>query len=181
LCGLSPRYDHLKTPIKRIVPFPDFHVMRNKLLLEELTMVIETPALASALYNAPPDGQASLGGGKPLTLHQPGCCLPSSCRPRDPSSLPQGQPRGWRLHPGWSLQPRWQPGVVVILQPLDRDHLHVAGPVPECLPSSGAGPTDSTSLWRACAALLRRAIDGFGSTLAPAPEDPHLDYVVPAG
>jgi hypothetical protein len=28
-------------------------------------MVIETPALASALYNAPPDGQASLGGASP--------------------------------------------------------------------------------------------------------------------
>ena len=50
LRGLSPRYGHLKALTKRIVPFPTFHVMRNKLLLEELTMEAEssTPWLGSA-------------------------------------------------------------------------------------------------------------------------------------
>jgi hypothetical protein len=62
LRGLSPRYGHLKALTKRIVPFPTFHVMRNKLLLEELTMMIEAPAPASSLYSAPADGQASSGG-----------------------------------------------------------------------------------------------------------------------
>jgi hypothetical protein len=61
LRGLS----HLKALIKRIVPFPTFHVMRNELLLEELTMTIEAPAPASSLYSAPPDGQASSGGQAP--------------------------------------------------------------------------------------------------------------------
>jgi hypothetical protein len=41
--------------------------------------------------------------------------------------------------------------MAVILQPLDRDHLHVAGPGPECLPSSSAGPPDCASLRRASA------------------------------
>jgi hypothetical protein len=53
LRGLSPRYGHLKALIKRTVPFPTFHVVRNELLLEELTMAIEAPSLALALYNAP--------------------------------------------------------------------------------------------------------------------------------
>jgi hypothetical protein len=36
LCGLSPRYGHLKALIKRTVPFPTFHAVRK-----ELTMVTE--------------------------------------------------------------------------------------------------------------------------------------------
>jgi hypothetical protein len=51
LCGLSPRDGYLKALIKR-----------NELLLEELTMAIEAPAPALALYNAPPSGQASSRG-----------------------------------------------------------------------------------------------------------------------
>jgi hypothetical protein len=62
LRGLSPRCGHLKAFIKRTVPFPTFHVVRNELLLEELTMETETPAPAPALYNAPPDGQGPFGG-----------------------------------------------------------------------------------------------------------------------
>jgi hypothetical protein len=60
LCGLSPRYDHLKALIKMIVPFPTFHAVRND-LLEELTMDTETTAPVPALYSAPPGGRASLG------------------------------------------------------------------------------------------------------------------------
>jgi hypothetical protein len=44
LRGLSPRYGHMKALIKRTVPFPTFHAVRNELLLEELTMTIEAPA-----------------------------------------------------------------------------------------------------------------------------------------
>jgi hypothetical protein len=53
LCGLSPRYDHLKALIKRTMPFPTFSAVHNELLLEELTMTIEasTPARHST---APP-------------------------------------------------------------------------------------------------------------------------------
>jgi hypothetical protein len=62
LRGLSPRYGHLKALIKRSVPFPTFHAVRNELLLEELTMVNEAPTPASALYSAPTSGQPPSGG-----------------------------------------------------------------------------------------------------------------------
>jgi hypothetical protein len=67
LRGLSPRYGHLKALNKRTVPFPTFHVVRNELLLEELTMASEAaaPAPAPALYSAPPGGQAPSGGQAP--------------------------------------------------------------------------------------------------------------------
>jgi hypothetical protein len=38
LRGLSPRYDHLKALIKKIIPFPAFYAVRNELLLNELTL-----------------------------------------------------------------------------------------------------------------------------------------------
>jgi hypothetical protein len=59
LHGLSPRYGHLKALIKRVVPFPTFHVVWNELLLEELTMTIEAPTPAPTLYSATPGAQAS--------------------------------------------------------------------------------------------------------------------------
>jgi hypothetical protein len=62
LRGLGPRYGHLKALIKRSVPFPTFHAVRNELLLEELTMVNEAPTPASALYSAPTSGQPPSGG-----------------------------------------------------------------------------------------------------------------------
>jgi hypothetical protein len=62
LRGLIPRYGYLKALIKRIVPSPPFHAMRNELLLEELTMTIECPAPAPALYSATTGAQASSGG-----------------------------------------------------------------------------------------------------------------------
>jgi hypothetical protein len=68
--------------------------------------------------------------------------------------------------------------VAVILQLLDRDHRHVAGPGTECLPSSGACPPDCTSLRHASLRCTRRAL---GSARAPVPGDPHLDALVPAG
>jgi hypothetical protein len=52
LCGLSPCYGHLKALIKRTVPFPTFHAVRNELLLEEITVTHEAHPLASALYSA---------------------------------------------------------------------------------------------------------------------------------
>jgi hypothetical protein len=60
--ALSPHNGHLKALIKRIVPFPTFHVVRNELLLEELTMTTEAPAPPLTLYSAPPSGQATSGG-----------------------------------------------------------------------------------------------------------------------
>jgi hypothetical protein len=69
--GLSPHYGHLKALIKRTVPFPTFHAVRNELLLEELTMATEAPSPASALYNAPPDGQVSSGRPAPRLLPRP--------------------------------------------------------------------------------------------------------------
>jgi hypothetical protein len=39
-----------------IVPFPTFYVVRNELLLEELTLETEAPATTPTLYVAPPGG-----------------------------------------------------------------------------------------------------------------------------
>ena len=52
LCGLSRHYYYLKALIKRSMPFPSFHDVRNELLLEELTMDTESPTSATMLYNA---------------------------------------------------------------------------------------------------------------------------------
>jgi hypothetical protein len=172
LHGLIPRYGHRKALIKRIVPFPTFHAVRNELLLEELTMQTKAPAPASALYSAPPGGQAPSGGSLSVDW---GCHPHSTCRPYGPSfgfqhrrrsSFPQGRLRERRLHS------RWRPGVTIILQPLDRDHRHVAGPGPERLPSY-ASPPDSAS--------IRRASDDSASALAPASGDTHPDTLVPTG
>jgi hypothetical protein len=65
LRGLSPRYGHLKALIKRTVPFPTFHAVRNELLFEELTMTHEAPTPASALYSATTGAQAAPGGQAP--------------------------------------------------------------------------------------------------------------------
>jgi hypothetical protein len=65
LRGLSPRYGHLKALIKRIVPFPTFHVVQNELLLEELTMTHEAPMPSSALYSATIGAQATPKGQPP--------------------------------------------------------------------------------------------------------------------
>ena len=83
LRGLSPRYGHLKALIKRSVPFPTFHAVRNELLLEELTMANEAPTPASALYSAPTSGQPPSGGQATL-LRRPG--LPPA--PHLPSRRP---------------------------------------------------------------------------------------------
>jgi hypothetical protein len=67
LRGLSPRYGHLKALHKKTVPFLTFHIVRNELLLKELTMAIEAPSPALALYNATTGAQASSGGHAPRT------------------------------------------------------------------------------------------------------------------
>ena len=126
-------------------------------------------------------------GARPPGLRRPGLPPAPSCRPGGPSSdfydrrgssLPQGRPWERRLLSWWSLRPGWRPRVAVILQPLDRDHRHVAGPGTEYPPSPGASPPDYTSLRRTSLWCSRRAP---GSAPAPAPGDPHLDALVPAG
>jgi hypothetical protein len=62
LCGLSPCYGHLKALIKRTMPFPTFHVVRNEHLLEEITMTHEAHPPTSALYSTTTGTQASSGG-----------------------------------------------------------------------------------------------------------------------
>jgi hypothetical protein len=57
----------------------------------------------------------------------------------------------------------------------------VVGPGTECLPSLGAGPPDCTSLRHAPDASLRCVRRAPGFARAPAPGDPHLDALVPAG
>ena len=85
LRGLRSRYGHLKALIKRIVPFSTFHVVRNELLLKELTMVTEAPAPAPALYSAPPGTQAPSGGQAPRP--------PSTTAPVTPPTAAPATPR----------------------------------------------------------------------------------------
>jgi hypothetical protein len=68
--------------------------------------------------------------------------VPRPAATADGASPPQGRARGWRLHP---RRFHWL-GLAVLLQSLDRNHLHVAGSGPECLPSSGAGSPDCAPL-----------------------------------
>jgi hypothetical protein len=63
--GLGYHNDHLKAVIKRIVPIPTFHTVRNELLLEELTMETKAPTPVLALYSAPHGSQAPLWGQEP--------------------------------------------------------------------------------------------------------------------
>jgi hypothetical protein len=90
LCGLSPCYDHLKALIKRTVPFPTFHVVRNALLLEELTLTHDAPTLAVVLYSTIPSAQVSPRGQPPpppaRALRRPGPTLapPPPTSPPDP-------------------------------------------------------------------------------------------------
>jgi hypothetical protein len=143
-----------------------------------------TPCLGS-LQRSYQRSSAFRGPGQPSSDDR-GSHTPSTLRPGGPSSdfhdrrgslLPQGRPWRWRLLSWWSLRPGWRPRVAVILQPLDRDHRHVAGPGTECLPSSGACTPDCTSLRHASLWCTRRAP---GSVRAPVPGDPHLDALVPA-
>jgi hypothetical protein len=89
--------DHLKALIKRVVSFPSFHDIHNKLLLEELTLDAESPA-SSADH---PSHSAAKGGPMhpsvapitPGTPHQ----APSSRggrRPRKGSRGGDDPPRG---------------------------------------------------------------------------------------
>jgi hypothetical protein len=139
----------------------------------------ETPAL----YSAPSGGQVPSGGQAPC---------PSSTGPLHALPLPpllgsssgshhwrgSSSPQGWsweqRLHPGWALW-LWRPDVAIVLQPLVRDHLHVAEPGHGCL------PTASSSTCSPGFATIRRAYDGSGSALAPISGDPYPDTLVPNG
>jgi hypothetical protein len=56
LRGLNKKYDHVKTNLKQARPFPSFHDVRNDLLLEELTLAVES-LLGSATALAAPGGQ----------------------------------------------------------------------------------------------------------------------------
>jgi hypothetical protein len=130
LRGLSPRYGHLKALIKRTVPFPTFHAVRNELLLEELTMTHGAPTPASALCSASTGAQATPGGQAPRTTS-------TGASPRPPRLFhhrqwPSPSQRRRFLTRRYHLPGRW-PELAVDLQPLDRHHLHVDGSDPRCL------------------------------------------------
>jgi hypothetical protein len=92
LRGLSPRYGHLKALIKRSVPFPTFHAVQNKLLLEKLTMANEAPTPASALYSAPTSSQPPSGGQatRPSSTGAPPRRLPAVPAAPRPTSMTDG-------------------------------------------------------------------------------------------
>jgi hypothetical protein len=76
LRGLNKKYDHIKTNLKRARPFPSFHDVRNDLLLEELTLAIES-LLGSATALAAPGGQQQ----RPSPTPAQQCRPPSSLAP----------------------------------------------------------------------------------------------------
>jgi hypothetical protein len=82
LCGLSPCYGHLKALIKRTMPFPTFHVVRNEHLLEEITMTHEAHPPTSALYSTTTGTPASSGGLAPGTSSPPPPPPPPAATPR---------------------------------------------------------------------------------------------------
>jgi hypothetical protein len=66
LQGLNKRFDHMKIFIKRLYPFPSFHIVRNDLKLEEIELDHSVAqGQASVFYYAP------LGGGRPLQQQLP--------------------------------------------------------------------------------------------------------------
>jgi hypothetical protein len=101
-------------------------------------MTIEAPAPASALYNAPPGGQAPSGGHGPRTSSTGGSARSPATTPAapHPASTTDGKrhPRKGGRRGGSSTHGgstgRGRPGLAVGLQPLDRYHLHVAGSGP---------------------------------------------------
>jgi hypothetical protein len=150
-------------------------------------MAFEAPTPASALYNTP-STQASPGGQPPPRSvdrdprSTPSCGSygsSSAFQHRRRPSLSQGRTWGrrtlsWRFH--WLV---WRPELSVVLQPLDRHHLHVAGSGPPRLLSSdvGACSPDDASLRHTPAACLRhaavrRAFDDHNPACALAYGDP---------
>jgi hypothetical protein len=77
LRGLNNKYDHLKTYLKRALPFPSFHDVCNDLLLEDITLGVEAtsgglqqrhplplpwPPLGGSMGLGPPKGAGEVGG-----------------------------------------------------------------------------------------------------------------------
>lgn len=115
LCDLNPRYSHPKALIKRIVPFPTFHVVRNEILHEELTMETEAPALAPALYSALPVARHLWGarpspsidrGSNPTLLPPPLWPLVWLPMPTE-VVVPAKAATRWQLCQGWFLRLGW--------------------------------------------------------------------------
>lgn len=73
LCGLSWCYDHLEAFTKRFVSFPSIHDVRNELLLEELTLDVESLSSTTTLYDVYPTCPPST----PTTARAP-CPAPRS-------------------------------------------------------------------------------------------------------
>jgi hypothetical protein len=69
LRGLKPLYGHLKAHTKRIMPFPSIHVVRNELILEELTLETKTPVIrwSGPLHGS---GLTFINGGPYAPSHQ---------------------------------------------------------------------------------------------------------------
>jgi hypothetical protein len=83
----------LKALIKRTVPFPTFHAVRNELLLEELTMAHEAHTPASTLYSANTGALASSGGQAPRSSSVEAPARPPTVTPRHASTTDGGRRR----------------------------------------------------------------------------------------
>jgi hypothetical protein len=163
--------------------------VRNELLLEELTMAIEAPDTLHrsswwlGVFRGTVPSYFVDQGPRSTSCHDP--CGPSSdYHRRWRSSPPQGQTRGWQLHPWRFHRPGWWPGLAVFLEALDRNHLHVLGPVPSAsrppvLALLTAPPTTHLRcLPMAC--LHMTCPRGPRIHLSSHLRDPHHDSLVPA-
>jgi hypothetical protein len=148
LRGLSPRYGHLKAILKRQKPFPTFEQVRSDLLLEELESTADT-ATATTLYSATWTAPSDSGGGGGAPPSSPP--LSAFAGLRSPSSGFQLRRWWWQPRPQgrWQGSSRWWPCssrqgwrlVAILLQPVDRRHLYVAGAVRGYLCATPYRPT----------------------------------------
>jgi hypothetical protein len=154
------------------MPFPSFGDVRNELLLDELTMEVESSTLATALYDAPTKNQASSKGQAPRPP-------PMGAPTRPPTTPTIGAPRQSTIANGVAFQAWRRPNVAIVLLPLDRDHLHVARLNLGCpLVASSSVDPPGNAILRHPFATRNSSSDSASS---PTSRDPCSDFLVPVG
>jgi hypothetical protein len=182
LCGLSPRYGHLKALIKRTMPFRTFHVVRNEPLLEALTIDTETTSPAPALYNASLGGEVPSRGQAPrpsligaptcpnstvsMTPH-PAHTADGGCHPRNDDRVSGGSTWGGPSGRGGDL------ALPSFYNPWTGNISMWSGQAQGCILAS------YSYVGRPDGVPLRCASDDSGSALPPASGDSHPDTLVP--
>jgi hypothetical protein len=177
LHGLSRRYDHLKV-LKCFMPFLSFHNVCNELLLEELTLGTESTALPQPSTTCPPVASPR----PPLPMGLLRALLPPLLLlgPSSGCQLQGAVATTARVTVGWC--PFWTRGscMVVLLQPMDRDHLYVVEPSRRSLLNalSLVGFAGHTPLHRPSTSSTPSSALIIASAPPSTPEDPHLTHSI---